>query len=112
MRAAILTAPDSVPLCAEFPDPEPLPGHDLLELVAWCSFEDVGRLLWTGRIEPDGAGVDPVDLDAARRAVEHLTAALPAASAVTARLSAGAIAASPWVPFCVAIPTWGVFRSA
>ena len=30
MRAAILTAPDSVPVCAEFPDPEPLPGHDLL----------------------------------------------------------------------------------
>jgi hypothetical protein len=48
MRAAILTAPDSVPLCAEFPDPEPLPGHDLLELVG-AGLHQVVRSLATGR---------------------------------------------------------------
>ncbi len=48
MRAAILTAPDSVPVCAEFPDPEPLPGHDLLELVG-AGLHQVVRSLATGR---------------------------------------------------------------
>ena len=47
MRAAILTAPDSVPVCAEFPDPEPLPGHDLLELVG-AGLHQVVRSLATG----------------------------------------------------------------
>ncbi|MCU1371262.1 MAG: hypothetical protein JWO77_2456 [Ilumatobacteraceae bacterium] len=79
--------------------------HDLLDLATWCTFEDAGRLLWTGRLEPDGEpvgrerdGVDPSEVDAAVGAVEHLTAALPAGASVTARLSAAAIAASPWVP--------------
>ena len=48
MRAAILTAPDSVPVCAEFPDPEPLPSHDLLELVG-AGLHQVVRSLATGR---------------------------------------------------------------
>lgn len=72
--------------------------HDLLDLVGWCAFEDVGRLLWTGRFEPDGPEVGPSERDGAVDAVERLTGALPAGSSVTARLSAGAVAASPWVP--------------
>jgi citrate synthase len=80
--------------------------HDLLDLVTWCTYEDVGRLLWTGRLEPDvpadpTAPADPTPARPAAEAVdavERLTVALPAEASVTARLSAGAIAASPWVP--------------
>jgi NADPH:quinone reductase-like Zn-dependent oxidoreductase len=33
MRAAVVTGPDTVPVCAEFPEPQPLPGHEPLTLV-------------------------------------------------------------------------------
>jgi citrate synthase len=69
--------------------------HDLLDLVTWASFEDVGRLLWTGSVEAETkTGTET----GAAGAVEQLTGALPPGASVTARLSAGAIAASPWVP--------------
>lgn len=74
-------------------------GHDLLDLVGRATFEEVGRLLWTGRfdVDVDGRGPDGTRAAATLAAVEDLTAALPAGASVTARLAAGAIAASPWV---------------
>lgn len=72
--------------------------QDLLDLVGWCTFEDACRLLWTGSVEPADEAVDPEARTAAVDAVVRLTASLPDDASVTARLSAGAIAASPWVP--------------
>ncbi|HWJ62990.1 MAG TPA: citrate/2-methylcitrate synthase [Acidimicrobiales bacterium] len=73
--------------------------HDLIDLVSWCTFEDACRLLWTGSLDPtDDDEVDPRARAAAVEAVHRLTAALPLDASVTSRLSAGAIASSPWVP--------------
>lgn len=33
MRAAVVTAPEATPVCADFPDPQPRPGHEPLRLV-------------------------------------------------------------------------------
>lgn len=48
MRAAIITAPDAVPLCGDFPEPEPVPGHRPLSLVG-AGMHQVVRSVATGR---------------------------------------------------------------
>ncbi|MFT4135203.1 zinc-binding dehydrogenase [Microbacterium sp.] len=47
MRAAVLTAPDTVPVCTEFPEPEALPGQETLSLVA-AGLHRVVRSIATG----------------------------------------------------------------
>lgn len=48
MRAAVLTAPDAVPVCADFPEPEPSPGREPLALVA-AGMHQVVRSVGSGR---------------------------------------------------------------
>lgn len=48
MRAAVITGPDAGPVCVEFPEPEPLPGHGLLALVA-AGVHQVTRSIASGR---------------------------------------------------------------
>lgn len=48
MRAAVLTAPDALPVCTDFADPEPLPGREPLSLVA-AGMHQVVRSLASGR---------------------------------------------------------------
>lgn len=48
MRAIVLTSPDAEPSCAEFPEPEPLPGGELLDLVG-AGLHQVVRSIATGR---------------------------------------------------------------
>lgn len=48
MRAAVLTSPDAVPVCAEFPEPDTLPGREPLALVA-AGMHQVVRSLASGR---------------------------------------------------------------
>ncbi|MGC3953007.1 MAG: zinc-binding alcohol dehydrogenase family protein [Propionicimonas sp.] len=48
MRAAVLTSPGAVPMCTDFPDPDPLPGREPLELVA-AGMHQVVRSVASGR---------------------------------------------------------------
>ncbi|HVN11107.1 MAG TPA: zinc-binding alcohol dehydrogenase family protein [Kineosporiaceae bacterium] len=48
MRAAVVTGPGADPVCADFPDPEPLPGHEPLELVG-AGVHQVVRSIAAGR---------------------------------------------------------------
>lgn len=48
MRAAVLTSPEAVPVCAEFPEPEPMPGREPLTLVA-AGMHQVVRSIASGR---------------------------------------------------------------
>ncbi len=73
--------------------------HDLIDLVGWATFEDVAHLLWTGELEPaSDPTAAPVDRPSVVDAVERVAAALPATASVSARMAAGAAAASSWVP--------------
>ncbi|MFT4220245.1 MAG: hypothetical protein QM611_06980 [Microbacterium sp.] len=47
MRAAVLTSPDAAPICADFPDPEPMPGREPLRLVA-AGMHQIVRSLASG----------------------------------------------------------------
>src|SRR6218665_1590515 len=48
MRAAVLTSPGALPAAAEFPDPTPLEGSPLLELVG-AGVHQVVRAMASGR---------------------------------------------------------------
>lgn len=48
MHAAVLTESDALPVCADFPDPQPLPGREPLSLVA-AGLHQVVRSLASGR---------------------------------------------------------------
>jgi NADPH:quinone reductase-like Zn-dependent oxidoreductase len=48
MRAAVITAPDASPACADFPEPVVPPGHEPLHLVA-AGLHNIVRGLATGR---------------------------------------------------------------
>lgn len=74
--------------------------HDLIDLASWATFEDVSTLLWTGDLPAETATdtADDPDRRAMIAAVERVRDALPAKASVSARLAAGAAAASTWVP--------------
>jgi citrate synthase len=73
-------------------------GHDLMDLVTWAGFEDAARLLWTGELEPSDEPVEPDARSTVIAAVDQVRDALPHGASVSARMAAGAAAASTWIP--------------
>lgn len=86
-------------------------GHDLADLVTWCSYEDACELLWTGQVagHPADALADgppsPEDAALALAAVDQVASALPRQVHVSGRLAAAAISASPWIPRAKTVDT-------